>query len=72
MQVESALYKNNNKYLSYISKPSISMHKDPFIGYDRLDYKQSYAQDHQEGATSSTRLAELQEMVNKKYPKVFI
>ena len=37
--VNEMLAKNNNKYLRYISKPSISMHKDPFIGYDKLDHK---------------------------------
>ena len=36
------LQKNNNKYLRYISKPSISMNKDPFVGYDKLDHKQPY------------------------------
>jgi hypothetical protein len=58
--VNEILAKNNQKYLRYISKPSISMHKDPFIGYDKLDHKQSFHQDKQaDPASSSKRLAEL-------------
>jgi hypothetical protein len=58
--VNEMLAKNNNKYLRYISKPSISMHKDPFVGYDKLDHKQPFHQDkHADLASSSKRLAEL-------------
>ena len=58
--VNEMLAKNNNKYLRYISKPSISMHKDPFIGYDKLDHKLPFPQDKQaDPASSSKRLAEL-------------
>ena len=61
--VNEMLAKNNSKYLRYISKPSISMHRDPFIGYDRLDHKQPKHQFHQDKhadlVSSSKRLAEL-------------